>query len=211
LKIPKLNFGKKLHKNAFLIELALYEPKTVGIYKSYRGDSLFVFIMAITKDKKRDIVAKLTDAFKEASSVAFVSFSKLTVKDASRVRKELAETGVRYYVAKKTLIRLALKKHGYEGEVPDLPGEVAVAWTAGESDTTAPARRVHDLGKKLKGAVALVGGVFEGVFADVAKMTEIALIPSLGALRGMFANIINSPRARFAIALGEVSKKKASA
>ena len=164
--------------------------------------------MAISKDKKRAIVAKLSDAFKEASSIVFVSFSKLTVKDASRVRKELADAGVRYYVAKKTLIRLALKQRGYEGEMPDLPGEVAVAWTAGDSDTTASARGVYDLGKKLKGAIALIGGVFEGVFADAAKMTEIALIPSLGALRGMFANIINSPRTRFAIALGEVAKTK---
>ena len=64
--------------------------------------------MAISKDKKRDIVAKLNDAFKEASSIVFITFSKLTVKDASRVRKELADAGVRYYVAKKTLIRLAL-------------------------------------------------------------------------------------------------------
>ena len=164
--------------------------------------------MAISKNKKSEILAKLTDAFKEASSVVFVSFSKLTVKDASRVRKELAEMGVRYYVAKKTLIRLALKQKGYDGEVPELPGEVAVAWTAGESDTTAPARGVYDLGKKLKGVIALVGGVFGGVFADASKMTEIALIPSLDALRGMFANIINSPRARFAIALGEVAKIK---
>ena len=162
--------------------------------------------MAISKDKKRAIVAKLTDAFKEASSVAFVSFSKLTVKDASRVRKELAEAGVRYYVAKKTLIRLALKQKGYEGEVPELPGEIAVAWTT--DDITAPARGVYELGKKLKGAVALIGGVFEGMFADAAKMTGIALIPPLEVLRGMFANIINSPRARFAIALSEVAKIK---
>lgn len=165
--------------------------------------------MAISKDKKRDIVAKLIDAFKEASSIAFVSFSKLTVKDASRVRKELADSGVRYYVAKKTLIRLALKQKGYEGEIPELPGEVAVAWTT--ADVTAPARGVYDLGKKLKGAITLVGGVFENVFADARKMINIATIPPMPILRGMFANIINSPRARLAIALGEVSKKKASA
>ena len=165
--------------------------------------------MAISKDKKSEILAKLTSAFKEASSIAFVNFSKLTVKDASRVRKELADTGVRYYVAKKTLIRLALKQKGYDGEIPELPGEVAVAWTS--DDVTAPARGVYDLGKKLKGAVALIGGVFEEVFADAQKMLGIATIPSMPVLRGMFANIINSPIQRFAIALNEVSKKKASA
>lgn len=164
--------------------------------------------MAISKNKKRDIVAKLTDAFKEASAIAFVTFSKLTVKDASRVRRELADAGVRYYVAKKTLIRLALTQKGYEGAIPELPGEVAVAWTTTESDTTAPARGVYDLGKKLKGAITLVGGVFEGAFADAQKMVGIATIPPMPVLRGMFANIINSPIQRFAISLAEVAKLK---
>ncbi len=175
--------------------------------------------MAITKDKKRDIVAKLTDAFKEASSVVFVGFSKLTVKDASRVRKELATTGVRYYVAKKTLIRLALKQKGYDGEIPELPGEVAVAWipthkvvgtpiTSVGADITAPARGIYDLGKKLKGAVALIGGVFEGVFADAQKMIGIATIPPLPVLRGMFVNVLNSPIQGFVMALDQISKKK---
>ncbi len=164
--------------------------------------------MAISKDKKSEILAKLTSAFKEASSIAFVSFSKLTVKDASRVRKELSDAGVRYYVAKKTLIRLALTQQGYEGDIPDLTGEVAVAWTAGESDTTAPARGVYDLSKKLKGAIALIGGVFEDVFADAQKMIGIATIPPMQVLRGMFVNIINSPIQGLVMALDQISKKK---
>ncbi len=163
--------------------------------------------MAISKDKKREILAKLSDAFKEASSVAFVGFSKLTVKDASKLRQELSQKGVKYFVAKKTLIRKALETRGYQGEVPELPGEIAVAWTVGD-DVTAPSSGVYEFGKKLKGALALLGGVFEGAFLDAVKMTGIALIPSLETLRGMFANIINSPRARFAIALGEVAKIK---
>jgi len=163
--------------------------------------------MAISKDKKRAIIAKLTDAFKEASSIVFVGFTKLTVKDASRVRSELAKSGVKYYVAKKTLIKRALGERGYAGGVPELPGEVAIVWTSGE-DVIAPARGVYEHGKKLKGALALLGGMFEGAFLNAAKMTEIATIPSMPALRGMFANIINSPIQRFAIALGEVAKTK---
>ena len=162
--------------------------------------------MAISKDKKRAIVAKLTDAFKEASSVVFVGFTKLTVKDASAMRKTLKAADVRYYVAKKSLLRLALKERDYEGQAPDLPGEVAVAWTT--SDVTAPARGVYDFGTKLKGALTLLGGVFEGAFVDAQKMIGIATIPPMPVLRGMFANIINSPRQRFVIALNEVAKIK---
>lgn len=162
--------------------------------------------MAISKDKKRDIVAKLKDAFSDASAVAFVGFSKLTVADSSKLRKELKEKGVSYYVAKKTLIKRALTERGYEGEIPALTGEVAVAWTAG--DVTAPARGVHEFAKKLKGALELLGGVFENAYLDAAGIKAIATIPPVPVLRGMFANIINSPIQRFAIALGEVAKKK---
>jgi len=162
--------------------------------------------MAISKEKKSAIIAKLTDAFTEATSVAFVGFTKLTVKDASKMRTELANAGVKYYVAKKTLIRKALEKSGYTGEIPALPGEVAIAWTT--TDVTAPSRGVYEFGRKLKGAVALLGGVFEGAFADAQKIVSIATIPPMPVLRGMFANIINSPRQRFAIALSEVAKTK---
>ena len=163
--------------------------------------------MAISKDKKRAIVARIADALKEASSVAFVGFSKLSVADASKMRAELARAGVRYYVAKKTLLRLALKERGYGGEVPELPGEVAVAWTSTE-DTTAPARGVYEYGKKLKGAIALLGGVFKGVFADAQKMIGIATIPPMPVLRGMFVNLINSPIQGLVIALDQISKRK---
>ena len=162
--------------------------------------------MAISKDKKREILAKLTDALKEATSIAFVGFNKLSVGDASRLRRELSGMGVRYLVAKKTLLRLALKERGYEGQSPELPGEVALAWTT--EDVTAPARGVYDFGKKLKGALVLLGGVFENAFADKEKVMAIATIPPMPVLRGMFVNVINSPLQRFAIALNEVAKLK---
>lgn len=163
--------------------------------------------MAISKDKKREIVAKLGDAFKEASAVVFVGFTKFTVADASKLRKELAKEGVRYFVAKKTLIRRALAERGYEGEVPALPGEVAVAWATGD-DSTAPARGVYEYGKQLKGALALLGGVFEGAFTDAEKAMALATIPPMLVLRGMFVNVLNSPIQGLVIALNQISKKK---
>ncbi|MCX6786816.1 MAG: 50S ribosomal protein L10 [Candidatus Kaiserbacteria bacterium] len=162
--------------------------------------------MAINKEKKREIVAKLESALKEASSVAFVGFTKLTVADASKMRKQLKEADVNYFVAKKTLLRLVLKKSGYQGEEPALPGEVAVAWT--KDDVIAPARGVYEFGKKMKGALTLLGGVFEGVFVNAEKMVAIATIPPLQVLRGMFVNVINSPIQGLVMALDQISKKK---
>ena len=163
--------------------------------------------MAITKDKKREIIAKLESAFKEASSVAFVGFTKLTVADASKLRAELAKAGVRYSVAKKTLLKRALTERGYEGEIPELPGEVAVAWTA--DDVTAPTRGVYEFGKKLKGALTLLGGVFDDAFIGAEQAVAIATIPPVPVLRGMFVNVINSPIQGLVIALDKIREQKA--
>ncbi|HVX90196.1 MAG TPA: 50S ribosomal protein L10 [Candidatus Paceibacterota bacterium] len=162
--------------------------------------------MAITKAKKADIVAKVADALSKATSVVFVKFGKLSVADTSAMRKTLKSEGTQYMVAKKTLIRRALADRGYTGTLPELPGEIAIAWNA--DDATAPARGIWEHGKKHKDTLAIVGGVFEGAFADAAQMTAIATIPPVPVLRGMFVNIINSPRQRFAVALGEVAKLK---
>jgi large subunit ribosomal protein L10 len=163
--------------------------------------------MAISKDKKREIVAKLTDAFKDASSIAFVGFTKLTVADASKLRKQLTEASVRYFVAKKTLLKRALEEQGYKGEIPNLPGEVAVAWT--NEEVTAPTHGVYEFGKKMKGALVLLGGVFEGAFIDAEKAIAIATIPAMPVLRGMFVNIINSPIQGLVVALDKIREKKA--
>lgn len=163
--------------------------------------------MAITKDKKREIVAKLNEAFQEASSITFMGFTKLTVANASKMRKELAGAGVRMYVAKKTLIRKALETQGYTGTLPELPGEVAVAWTSG--DVTAPSRGVYDYSKKLKNMLTLLGGVFEGAFVNASEMTAIATIPPVPVLRGMFVNVLNSPIQGLVIALDKIREKKA--
>lgn len=163
--------------------------------------------MAITKAKKQDIVATLADAFKSATSVVFVKFNKLSVADTSAMRKALKAGGTKYYVAKKTLMRRALADLGVAGDLPELPGEIAIAWS--ETDATAPARGIYEHGKKHKESISIMGGIFEGAFADAAQMTAIATIPALPTLRGMFVNVINSPIQGLVIALNKVAEKKA--
>ncbi len=162
--------------------------------------------MAITKAKKQDIIANVETALKNAVSVVFVRFNKITVKDTSAMRKALKGEGVSYYVAKKTLLKRVLGGKGYEGTLPELGGEVAIAWS--DTDTTAAARGIYEHGKKHEG-LSILGGMFEGKFLDASEMKVIATIPSVPVLRGMFVNVINSPIQRMAIALGQIAAKKA--
>jgi large subunit ribosomal protein L10 len=160
-----------------------------------------------TKEQKAEIIKKLETAMKGSPSSVFVHFSKVTVADETAMRRGLRGAGVSYFVAKKTLIRRALDTLGHKHEELPLEGEIAVASGGGE-DSTAAARLVHEFTKKLADKLSIVGGIFEGKLMDQAGMQGIATIPPVATLRAMFAQIINSPRQRFAVVLSEVAKKK---
>lgn len=162
--------------------------------------------MAKTKEQKAVVIEKLENAFKTAASSVFLHFSGITVADETTMRRGLKKDDVSYVVAKKTLIRRALGNLGHKHEGVALEGEVAVAH--GGTDATAAARMVQEFAKKFAGKLTILGGIFEGRIIGQAEMQEIAAIPSMQVLRGMFANIVNSGVQRFAIALSEVAKIK---
>jgi|SRR3989344_1939996 len=171
--------------------------------------------MAITKQKKGEILAKISGVLEETASVVFVGFKGLTVSEVNALRSDLKKDAVRYSVVKKTLLTKALEAQRVEGTLPALPGEVAIAYLSAEAsakadaDITAPARGLQAFVKKLKEKLVFLGGVIEGKYLSKGEMATIAIIPSVPVLRGMFVNIINSPIQRFAIALNQIAEKKA--
>lgn len=161
--------------------------------------------MAISRDKKVEILGKLKTATEKANTMVFVNFHAVPVVLATEIRKSLRDNGVGYFVAKKTLIKKAFGEKGFGGSIPDLPGEIAVAYGA---DQIAPAKGIYDYQKKNPDLLKIVGGVFEGNFVDAQMMTSIAAIPPREILYGMFVNIINSPIQGLVLALDAIAKKK---
>lgn len=162
--------------------------------------------MAITKEKKTTILAKLEGIKSEADSIVFVNFKGMAVQDSTAMRAKLREEGVGYFVAKKTLIAKAFDG-AFEGEAPQLDGEIALAYS---TDAIAPAQNIKTFVGDFKDNLAIAGGIFQGVYKNKEEMTEIASIPSLLVLRGMFVNVINSPIQGLVLGLNAIAEKKAS-
>lgn len=161
--------------------------------------------MAISKQKKQEIVAKLASAMKSAKTLVFVNFKGLKVSDSVVLRNNLKAEKVDYFVAKKTLLKKVLAENKFEGTVPSLDGEVAMAYG---TDELAPARLTHQFAEKLKEGLKILGGVFNGRYIDSAEMITIAKVPTRPVLLGQLVNIINSPISGFVIALNEIAKSK---
>jgi len=163
--------------------------------------------MAITKQKKEGIVDKLRGGLADAQSAVFVGFKGLSVGETTELRKKLREEGVKYTVAKKTLMRRVLGDVSPKGDMPELLGEVAIAYG---TDLLAPAREVYGFEKKFKNKVKILGGIFDGAYKNQPDMMSIATIPAPEVLCGMFVNVINSPIQGFVIALDKIAEKKSS-
>lgn len=158
----------------------------------------------LIKSKKEKIIKDLEGVIKGSESLVFVNFHGLKVSDETKLRRNLREKEVNYKVSRKTLLKRALDGKA-EGEIPELAGEVAIAYS---KDQTASAREIYNFQKTHKGLLNIIGGIFEGKFLDAAKMMEIAMIPSREVLYAQFVNIINSPIQRFAVVLDAIAKSK---
>lgn len=155
--------------------------------------------MAITKQKKEEIVGKISDIAKKAKTLVFANFKGLTVAQQSEMRKALRAQDIGYTVAKKSLLRRAI-----DG-LPELEGEIALV--SGIEDELAPARELATFIKKFGERLAFAGGVFQGKFVGKEEITAIAAIPGVDALRAQFVQLINSPLQRFAVVLSAKAEK----
>ena len=174
--------------------------------------------MPLLKSKKEEIIKDLEKAIKENKSLVFVNFHGLSVGEETKLRRDLREKGVSYKVSRKTLLKCALLGKA-EGEIPELPGEIAIAYLpaeasakAGGKDDIAPAREIYNFQtthqKSNPGILNILGGIFEGKFIGGPAMTELAMIPSREVLLGKLVNIINSPIQRFVVALNQIAINK---
>lgn len=166
--------------------------------------------MAKTRKQKEEALAKIGDVIRDAASAVFVGFSRINVEQETAMRRGFRADGLGYTVAKKSLIRRALTGLGHDHGAVALEGEVAIAYNVGDNaDLTAAPRRVHAFAGEL-GAdkISILGGIFEGKLVDALAMREIATIPPVPVLQAMFAQVINSPRTRFAVVLSKVAETK---
>lgn len=165
--------------------------------------------MAVSREKKKEILETLGAIVRKASSVVFVNFHGLHAADTVALRKHLREQGVEYTVAKKTLIKKALAESAPSGELPMLGGEIALAYSV-EDPLVAP-RESLLFAKKHKDSFAIVGGVFEGAYCNAEKMTVLASIPSREVLYGQVAYMVNWPITGLVVALDAIAQSKESA
>lgn len=158
-------------------------------------------------EAKKAKVEQLTELIKASVSGVLVDYKGITVEEDTKLRKELREAGVNYFVEKNTMLSRAFKNCGIEGFEEVLNGTTAIALS--NDDQTAPARV---LGKFAESAgedkFNLKAGFVEGVVYDQAGVTALSKIPSKDVLLAQLVGSLQGPMQKLAATVQAVADKK---
>lgn len=150
--------------------------------------------MALTKEKKKQIIEKLEKSISGQKIMLFVGIAKLKTKDLLDLKKNLKSKGNILTVAKKTLFKIAAKNKGIDIDSKKLDGEVAIIF--GSEDEVSAANIVDKFSKKNEN-LKILGGFFENGLIATDKISVLASIPSRSELLAKLVGSINAPASNF--------------
>ncbi len=151
--------------------------------------------MAITRQKKEEILQDLVDKFGRSKSIVFADYRGLDVASISKLRRNLREQDAEMKVAKKTLIGLAAKKSDL-GELEDGVMEGPVVTTFSYEDPLSGIRVLFKFSKENEN-LKLLGGVIDGKVVSPDVIQQYAKLPSHEELLAKFIGTINAPLSGF--------------
>ena len=158
-------------------------------------------------EAKKAKVEQLTDLIKASVSGVLVDYKGITVEEDTKLRKELREAGVNYFVEKNTMLSRAFKNCGIEGFDEALNGTTAIALS--NDDQTAPARILGKFAEKAGDEkFNLKGGYVEGVVYDQAGVVALSKIPSKDVLLAQLVGSLQGPLRKLAATLQALADKK---
>ncbi len=158
--------------------------------------------MAITKQKKTEILQELVDKFGRSKSVVFSDYRGLDVASVSDLRGKLREKDAETKVAKKTLIRLAAKESGI-GELSDEIMAGPVSATFSYEDEMAGLKVLFNFSKENEN-LKLLGGIINGEVIGTDEIVQLAKLPGQEELLAKLIGSMNAPVSGFVGILGNV-------
>ncbi|MCI7692131.1 MAG: 50S ribosomal protein L10 [Oscillospiraceae bacterium] len=156
--------------------------------------------------KKQQFVEELTEKLKNAAGGVLVDYKGITVEDDTKLRKELRENGVDYFVVKNTLLKRALNAAGIEGLDSALEGTTAIALS--NDDIIIAPKVLNKKAEDSKGQFTIKLGFVDGKAISKEEVEAYAKLPSKETLLSQLVFMLQSPIQRLAIAISEIEKKQ---
>lgn len=153
-------------------------------------------------EAKKAQVAELIEVLNGATTGVLVDYRGLTVEEDTKLRNDLRAAGVKYFVVKNTLLRLAANQTGLEDLDSILHGPTALAVS---DDAVAPAKVLADFAKENE-TLEIKSGFMDGKVLSLDEIKTLAKTPSKETLIAKIMGSLNSPISGLARLLSTIAE-----
>ena len=146
--------------------------------------------MAISKDKKQQLVADLNEILSDAKMTVFAKYQGLSVSELQELRHLARENNVKIKVVKNRLVRVAMGEIAVYKDTDTSALEGQLLYAISNDDEVAPAQVLAKFAKEhqaleLKGAFSA-----EGKSLNEQEVVELSKLPSKDQLIGQVVNML---------------------
>lgn len=153
--------------------------------------------MAISRDKKNNVVAELEQLFGDAKAVAAAAYTGLSVANLQELRANARSNNIKIKVVKNRLVRVALSSNDTfkNANTSLLSGQLVYAFSS--EDEVAPAQLLAKFAKTHPELKLITGFDSTGASLDTATVTALAALPTKDQLRGQLLGMLSAPLSGF--------------
>ncbi len=159
--------------------------------------------MAISKQRKEEVLATYSEWIKKSQAVILVEYTGARMKDIDAIRAKVRDSGGEFHVVKNTLVRRVFAENGME-----LPKEYLVKSTAISFAFNDPAATAKALFDSTKGSefVKVKGGFMTGKALNPAQVKALSDMPPLPVMRATLLGVLQAPAGKLVRTLAEPAR-----
>jgi len=169
--------------------------------------------MAISKEKKKELLAKYVEHLKSAHNAVVLQQNSIDVNTTNDIRKWVKLSNGKYTIVRKRLFLLALKEAGLpELAIGDLPWSLVLLTSEDQENEFGPLKVVNNVVKKLKkddsgSSYVFLWWWFDKIWKDGDYVNELANVPSREELISKLLYMLKYPMQALVSVVDQIAKQ----
>jgi large subunit ribosomal protein L10 len=156
--------------------------------------------LAITKERKNELIAHYVEWVKSSRALVLTQYVGLTMKDIDALRAKVRENGGEFHIIKNTLAKLAFEQAGFSVQEEQLEGSTAIVFAF--TDAPATVKAVTEFAKSSE-FLKIKGGFLEQQALTPEGVRALADLPPLPVVRGQLLGTLLAPASKLVRTLAE--------
>lgn len=163
--------------------------------------------MAISRKRKKEMVAKYVDWLDRSQAMVVTEYSGLSMKDIDTLRSRVREKGGEFHIVKNTLGTVAFNTAGLDMPEGFLDGSTAVIFAFNDAPETV--KVVTDFARTSE-FVKIKGGYLEKRSINIDEVKSLADLPPLPVMRAQLLGVLSAPASKLVRTLAEPGRQLAA-